>query len=72
MDFTSTPEYVALAAAVTAAKGAEVSATVALNGLGVYIAANKTNPAALQALADELQQPTVDLATAIATNPIPA
>jgi hypothetical protein len=72
MAFTDTPEYVALLAAVTAAAGAEESATLALNGLGAYIAAHKTDPAALAALATTLQQPNVDIAGAIATNPIPA
>jgi hypothetical protein len=72
MGFTDLPEYQALVTAVTATKGAEESGTVALNGLGAYIEANKANPAALQTLADTLQKPTVDLAAAIAANPIPA
>jgi hypothetical protein len=72
MAFTDTPEYVALLAAVTAAAGAEESATLALNGLGAYILAHKTDPAALTALASQLQQPNVDLAAAIAANPTPA
>jgi hypothetical protein len=72
MTFTDTPEYQALLAAVTAAQGAEASGTVLINGLGAYIAANKTNPAALQALADSLQKPNADLATAVAANPVPA
>ena len=69
--FTDTPEYVALAAAVEAAKGAEASGTVLLNGLGAYIAAHKNDPAALAALATSLQQPNSDLAAAIAANPVP-
>lgn len=72
MAFTDTPEYKALLDAVTAAAGAEESGTVALNGLGAYIAAHKNDPAALTALAATLQQPNVDLAAAIAANPIPA
>jgi hypothetical protein len=72
MAFTDNPEYVALVAAVTAAQGAEASATVALNGLGTWIAANKMNPGALQSMADTLTKPTVDLAAAVAANPLPA
>jgi hypothetical protein len=72
MAFTDTPEYQALLAAVTAAQGAEVSATAALNGLGAYILAHKTDPVALTTLANTLSQPNVDLAAAIAANPIPA
>jgi hypothetical protein len=71
MALTDTPEYQALLAATTAAAGAEESAVVALNGLGAYIAAHKNDPAALSALATALQQPNVDLAAAIAANPVP-
>ena len=72
MAFTDTPEYVALLAAVTAAAGALESGSVLINGLGVYIAAHKTDPAALTALATALQQPNADLAAAVAANPLPA
>lgn len=66
------PEYTALAAAVDKVKGTEASATAALNGLGAYIAANKANPAKLQALADSLIAGDNPLVDAITSNPIPA
>lgn len=71
MAFIDLPEYQALVAKVDETVGALQSGTVALNGLGAYIAANKANPALLQALADKLTQPDVDLASAIASNPVP-
>ena len=72
MPFDQTPEYQALLAQVTATVGAEASATVGLNALGAYIQANAGNRAAMLALATTLQQPTVDLAAAVAANPVPA
>lgn len=72
MAFTDTPEYQALLAAVTDAAGQEESAATLLNGLGAYIAAHKTDVAALTSLATALQTPNADIAAAIAANPIPA
>jgi hypothetical protein len=66
------PEYTALAAAVDKVKGTEASATAALTGLGAYIAAHKTDPVKLQALADSLNAGDNPLVDAITSNPIPA
>lgn len=66
------PEYLALAAAVEKVKGTEASAIATLNGLGAYIAAHKTDPAALQTLADALSASDNPLVDAILANPIPA
>lgn len=57
--------------AVTAANGADDSIIALCTGLGAYIAAHKTDPAKLQALADNLNAKAAAVAAAVAANPVP-
>lgn len=57
-----------LTAKVAETTTVEQSAIELLNGLGAQIAAMKTDPAALQALADSLSAKSSDLAAAITAN----
>ena len=50
----------------------EQSAIELLNGLSVQIASLKTDPAALQALADQLSSKSAELAAAIQANSVPS
>ena len=61
----------AINAAVTKEKGATASARKLLSDLSSYIVAHKTDPAALQALADGLSTDADETLTAIASNPVP-
>lgn len=60
-----------LEAQVAATEGVEQSAGVLIGELAKYIEAHKTDPAALQALADRLKASSDALATAVANNPDP-
>jgi hypothetical protein len=57
-----------ITAQVTANTDAEASAVVLLNSLSALIAANKTDPVALQALSDQLKTSAGNLAAAIVAN----
>ncbi len=61
-------DLTALTTQVTANTDAEKSAITLLNGLSAQIAALKTDPVALQALADQLKGSATDLAAAIVAN----
>jgi len=58
----------AITAQVTANTDAEASAVQLLNNLSAIIAANKTDPVALQALSDQLKNSGDALAAAIVAN----
>lgn len=62
----------AITAAVAKANGADDSVIALCSGLSAYIASHKTDPAALQALADNLNAKADAVAAAVAANPIPA
>lgn len=57
--------------AVTAVDGASDSIIALCAGLSAYIAAHKTDPAALQALADNLTAKSAAIVAAVAANPVP-
>jgi hypothetical protein len=62
----------AINAAVTKEQGATASARTLLSSLSAYIVAHKTDPAALQALADGLSKDADDTLAAISANPVPS
>jgi hypothetical protein len=62
----------AITKAVNDASAGDDSIIALCTGLSAYIAAHKTDPAALQALADSLNSKTAAVVAAIAANPIPA
>lgn len=57
---------------VAATVGVEASAGKLAQGLGDYIRANATNPAAMLALAKQLSDSATALGAAIAANPVPS
>ncbi len=65
-------ELDALTAKVAETTTIEQSAIELLNGLSAQIASLKTDPAALQALADSLSSKSGELAAAIAANSVPS
>ncbi len=69
---TMSAELDALTAKVTETTTIEQSAIELLNGLSAQIASLKTDPAALQALADSLSSKSSELAAAIAANSVPS
>ena len=54
------------------AVGVMSSAATLIRGLGNFIAAHKEDPVALQVMADKLHGGADDLASAVASNPLPA
>ncbi len=60
-----------ITAAVTAANGADDSIIALCTGLSAYIVAHKTDPAALEALATNLNSKAAAVAAAVAANPVP-
>jgi hypothetical protein len=60
-----------LTAEVAGIKGAAASAVVLLDGLAAYIKANAEDPAALNALADDLVATKTSLGDAVARDPVP-
>lgn len=61
-----------LKAQVERIKGVKASVIATLSGLSKYIADHKDDPAALQALADDLKAQGDDFAAAVEANPVPA
>lgn len=67
----ASPSVERLTAEVAGIKGAAESAVVLLDGLAAYIKANAEDPAAMNALADDLATTRLHLADAIARDPVP-